>query len=109
MFTGAGEFTVHDDRALISPWGIGGGRAVGRSEWLWIIERRIEVAMIHAAADPDDFVSSLWHVRAKQRGLRLCHEDRLIAFHGDSSFQSPNQSPLSPIDLPHRRHSGFRI
>ena len=26
-----GEFTVHDDRALISPWGIGGGRAGGRS------------------------------------------------------------------------------
>jgi N-methylhydantoinase B/oxoprolinase/acetone carboxylase alpha subunit len=30
-FTGDGEFTVHDDRALISPWGIGGGRAAGRS------------------------------------------------------------------------------
>ena len=28
---GPGEFTVHDDRALISPWGIGGGRAGGRS------------------------------------------------------------------------------
>ena len=28
---GSGEFTVHDDRALISPWGIGGGRAGGRS------------------------------------------------------------------------------
>ena len=31
LFTGPGEFTVHDDRALISPWGIGGGRAGGRS------------------------------------------------------------------------------
>ena len=31
VFTGAGQFTVHDDRALISPWGIGGGRAGGRS------------------------------------------------------------------------------
>jgi N-methylhydantoinase B len=31
VFTGPGEFTVHDDRALISPWGIGGGRAGGRS------------------------------------------------------------------------------
>jgi N-methylhydantoinase B len=31
LFTAAGEFTVHDDRALISPWGIGGGRAGGRS------------------------------------------------------------------------------
>jgi N-methylhydantoinase B len=31
VFTGAGEFTVHDDRALISPWGIGGGLAGGRS------------------------------------------------------------------------------
>ncbi len=30
-FTADGEFTVHDDRALISPWGIGGGRAGGRS------------------------------------------------------------------------------
>jgi N-methylhydantoinase B len=30
-FTASGEFTVHDDRALISPWGIGGGRAGGRS------------------------------------------------------------------------------
>lgn len=31
VFTGPGEFTVNDDRALISPWGIGGGRAGGRS------------------------------------------------------------------------------
>ncbi len=31
LFTAPGEFTVHDDRALISPWGIGGGRAGGRS------------------------------------------------------------------------------
>ena len=31
LFTAQGEFTVHDDRALISPWGIGGGRAGGRS------------------------------------------------------------------------------
>jgi N-methylhydantoinase B len=31
LFSGPGEFTVHDDRALISPWGIGGGRAGGRS------------------------------------------------------------------------------
>jgi N-methylhydantoinase B len=31
LFTASGEFTVHDDRALISPWGIGGGRAGGRS------------------------------------------------------------------------------
>lgn len=31
LFTSPGEFTVHDDRALISPWGIGGGRAGGRS------------------------------------------------------------------------------
>jgi N-methylhydantoinase B len=31
LFRSAGEFTVHDDRALISPWGIGGGRAGGRS------------------------------------------------------------------------------
>jgi N-methylhydantoinase B len=36
VFTGAGEFTVHDDRALISPWGIGGGRAGGRSHKLLI-------------------------------------------------------------------------
>ena len=31
LFTGAGSFTVHDDRALISPWGLGGGLAGGRS------------------------------------------------------------------------------
>ena len=31
VFTGPGEFTVNDDRALISPWGIGGGRPGGRS------------------------------------------------------------------------------
>ena len=31
VFTGPGEFTVNDDRALIAPWGIGGGRAGGRS------------------------------------------------------------------------------
>ncbi len=36
VFTGAGEFTVHDDRALISPWGIGGGRAGGRSSKILI-------------------------------------------------------------------------
>ncbi|HKE81934.1 MAG TPA: hydantoinase B/oxoprolinase family protein [Solirubrobacteraceae bacterium] len=36
VFTGPGEFTVHDDRALISPWGIGGGRAGGRSHKLLI-------------------------------------------------------------------------
>ena len=27
VFTGPGEFTVNDDRAIIPPWGIGGGRA----------------------------------------------------------------------------------
>lgn len=32
VFTGPGAFTVNDDRALISPWGINGGRAGGRSE-----------------------------------------------------------------------------
>lgn len=31
VFTGPGEFTVNDDRALISPWGIGGGKPGGRS------------------------------------------------------------------------------
>jgi len=31
VFTGPGEFTVNDDRAIISPWGIGGGKAGGRS------------------------------------------------------------------------------
>ncbi len=36
FFTGAGAFTVHDDRALISPWGIGGGKAGGLSYKLLI-------------------------------------------------------------------------
>jgi N-methylhydantoinase B len=36
VFTGPGEFTVNDDRALIPPWGIGGGRAGGRSSKLLI-------------------------------------------------------------------------
>ncbi len=31
VFTGPGEFTVNDDRATISPWGIGGGKPGGRS------------------------------------------------------------------------------
>lgn len=35
-FTGPGEFTVNDDRALIAPWGIGGGHAGGRSSKLLI-------------------------------------------------------------------------
>jgi N-methylhydantoinase B len=36
LFTGPGAFTVHDDRALISPWGIGGGKAGGLSYKLLI-------------------------------------------------------------------------
>ena len=36
FFTGAGAFTVNDDRALISPWGIAGGKAGGLSYKLLI-------------------------------------------------------------------------
>jgi N-methylhydantoinase B len=45
VFTGPGEFTVHDDRALISPWGIGGGRAGGRSHKLLIKADRTEIEL----------------------------------------------------------------
>lgn len=30
-FTGTGEVSIHDDRAALAPWGIGGGRPGGRS------------------------------------------------------------------------------
>jgi N-methylhydantoinase B len=33
-FTGSGDVSIHDDRALLAPWGIGGGRPGGRSEKL---------------------------------------------------------------------------
>ena len=36
VFTGPGSFTVNDDRATISPWGINGGRAGGRSSKLLV-------------------------------------------------------------------------
>ena len=51
-FTAAGEFTVHDDRALISPWGIGGGRAGGRSSKQLI---RVDGSVVELPSKVDAF------------------------------------------------------
>lgn len=39
-FTGRGEFSFHDDRAIIPPWGVNGGRAGGTSEKILIRKGR---------------------------------------------------------------------
>jgi N-methylhydantoinase B len=48
-FTGRGEFSFHDDRALIPPWGVNGGRAGGTSEKI----------LIRKGADPEHLPSKL--------------------------------------------------
>jgi N-methylhydantoinase B len=80
-FTGPGEVSIHDDRALLAPWGLGGGRPGGKSQ----------KRLIHADGTVRELPSKIDH-------LRVAAGDKLVfCTAGAGGWGDPFERPAAEI------------